>query len=586
MDTCLHCDMRRPGFDMIPALPNVCECGIGYTNGEFPHGKQPVLDFCTTMYTRNAPFSCKVFYRECLGQGPCRVEYSGEQDCVHFWTKQTAAGDEIGWDFVSRVTLSKISFSAFCTDLTRMYRSLECRSAAFMSKSTFVSWFFSWASRMQIDFRKDVDPWCRPNPKVLAGDGTHIGIAASRLQILPIENSEVDVIVNPQHKRFDRVFLPYSQGHSQDHVRQARKHLAYLSNKVLGKITQTEFLGQLLEEENNRILRDVGPVDQRSQFVLNKFIDREYEPSVLQSLATVFKILSAEAALSAFIPHRYHDQLLSCCDIVSVGGDSRADLQNMRKYCPEFRELLNEAQRSEVHMEICQFLRYLVATVENIHSTDPPPSHAAVIPGTYNPSKGTAYYFTEHGCQVRKNPTYGMNQKDDSASDKGRCKKQYPCISTGGYSYAFFWFCPIHGHCFGFHIINGSEGRKDPFSSLMKYLPEAPDEVFYDFACGLNEYSLNREPHHFQNTRFWHDIFHGFKHKCPPVFRSSRISGIKVNSEICEQFNAFIQCVKYTGTHLSKEHFSFFVQFFTHQWNEKKTVNFNKKVDVAINGTR
>ena len=35
-----------------------------------------------------------------------------------------------------------------------------------------------------------------------------------------------------------------------------------------------------------------------------------------------------------------------------------------------------------------------------------------------------------------------------------------------------------------------------------------------------------------------------------------------INTEICEQFNGFLQCIKYTGSHLSQEHFMFFVQFF------------------------
>ena len=46
------------------------------------------------------------------------------------------------------------------------------------------------------------------------------------------------------------------------------------------------------------------------------------------------------------------------------------------------------------------------------------------------------------------------------------------------------------------------EGRKDPFSSLYKYKPTAPDELFYDFECQLNEYCLNRTPHFFRCTHF------------------------------------------------------------------------------------
>ena len=59
----------------------------------------------------------------------------------------------------------------------------------------------------------------------------------------------------------------------------------------------------------------------------------------------------------------------------------------------------------------------------------------------------------------------------------------------------------------------------DPFSSLFKYMPEAPKDVFYDFACQLSEYCLNREPQYFLCTRFWHDLFHGITHKVWQMFQ-------------------------------------------------------------------
>ena len=45
----------------------------------------------------------------------------------------------------------------------------------------------------------------------------------------------------------------------------------------------------------------------------------------------------------------------------------------------------------------------------------------------------------------------------------------------------FLWFCPSHGHCYGFRIGNGSEGRKDAANSLLTHLPEAPSTFFTIF---------------------------------------------------------------------------------------------------------
>ena len=129
------------------------------------------------------------------------------------------------------------------------------------------------------------------------------------------------------------------------------------------------------------------------------------------------------------------------------------------------------------------------------------------IPNSYNPEKGVAYCFTPHGNQVRKQPQYCIDQAkknyDDVPSVDDMCKKIFPCVSYGGFGYMFLWLCPVHGHCYGFHLKSGGEGRKDPFSSLFKYLPEVPSDIFYDFACQLSEYCLNREPQYFLRTRFW-----------------------------------------------------------------------------------
>ena len=100
------------------------------------------------------------------------------------------------------------------------------------------------------------------------------------------------------------------------------------------------------------------------------------------------------------------------------------------------------------------------------------------------------------------------------------CRKVYPTVSHGGYSYILLWFCPIHGHSYGFHIIDGAEGPKDVFCSLLKYKEDMPQELFYDNACHLSEYCLNHEPALFEDTQFWHDLFHAIAHLCGINFKS------------------------------------------------------------------
>ena len=56
---------------------------------------------------------------------------------------------------------------------------------------------------MQIDFRKEVDPWCKYNPKTLACDGTHVGISLRYLKLeSPVTaHDQTMEPVTPVHKR-------------------------------------------------------------------------------------------------------------------------------------------------------------------------------------------------------------------------------------------------------------------------------------------------------------------------------------------------------------------------------------------------
>ena len=97
--------------------------------------------------------------------------------------------------------------------------------------------------------------------------------------------------------------------------------------------------------------------------------------------------------------------------------------------------------------------------------------------------------------------------------------------------------------------------------------------MFYDFACNLQEYCLNRESGYYNSVRFFHDIFHSYAHKCSSAFKSTRVQGFEtVNSEICEQFNSFLRCIKSSARQMSQTHFCFYLPFFL-AWMESKQEN-------------
>ena len=145
-----------------------------------------------------------------------------------FSTKVTAAGDEIGWDFVTMVMKTKTFFTAFCTETSKKYSTNSINAPNFMSANTFVKRFFGWLAHMKIDFRKEINPWCGHDPQYLACDGTHIGVNIKHMHldrpvIFPDKDCEP---LQALHRRKDRNIIPDDE---------TRKHLWYICEQVLPK---------------------------------------------------------------------------------------------------------------------------------------------------------------------------------------------------------------------------------------------------------------------------------------------------------------------------------------------------------------
>ena len=315
----------------------------------------------------------------------------------------------------------------------------------------------------------------------------------------------------------------------------------------------------------------------------------------LHAYANFLYLLSVDAAMSSALPFRSHYLLLDiACNMTGTEGNMSRELVELKKYCPELSALLTELRGTHLLGNLLNLITFLVHQITAVHSNDRPIPEASRIPNSYNPASGIAMYFTEHGEQLRKQPHYVIsgnvnaktsNNYDDKPDEP--CNKEFPYSSRSGFGYMFIWLCPLHGHVYGFHLIPGAEGRKDPFSSVFKYMETAPEEVFYDYACGFSEYYLNREPLFFKKTRAHHDIFHGMSHKCGLTFEFKRLKGFEgCNTEIAEQFNSYLQRVKYTASSLSQSHFILFLQFFCYLWNKGKTGKYEQLVSNAVGGMK
>ena len=95
----------KPSLQSLDGSLKMCECGEVYTEEE--------LADVATLYTRIGAIQCNYCNLTCKN-GSCTLEFheAAAEKGTFFSTKVTAAGDEIGWDFVTMVMKTKASFTA------------------------------------------------------------------------------------------------------------------------------------------------------------------------------------------------------------------------------------------------------------------------------------------------------------------------------------------------------------------------------------------------------------------------------------------------------------------------------------------
>ena len=189
-----------PNWKKCNGEPRNCQCGGTYTE------ECLYQEGVATCYTRVGCVTLKYYSMKC-SNNTCEINYSdlAKEEGLFFYTKMTCAGDEIGWDFFRSVKSSKISFTGFCTQMTNYYKTTHTNPQPFMAVKTFIGWFFGWLSAFKIDFRKEIDPFCGYNPRVLACDGTHIGVSLRHLKLeKPVTKPDKQDIIPWNHHKPER----------------------------------------------------------------------------------------------------------------------------------------------------------------------------------------------------------------------------------------------------------------------------------------------------------------------------------------------------------------------------------------------
>ena len=363
----------------------------------------------------------------------------------------------------------------------------------------------------------------------MACDATKVGILCQNLHIDPIETiPDPKTKLQTKSRRFDRCFLSYpkkSDGETEENYTEKLKKYRE-SRDFLKNVTSShpDKLSAIQIADSRKKLFECLSTDAKSLLTIYFEHPNALTPSQIESSRKIFHLLAFDAPLSTFLPFKL---LLSIESLLSVDSITPEIFSDVFFQCAKFNRLLGSFLKSfllgdKLHIEASQLLKFLCERVRKTYVGYPDIPEAGNF-GEYNPAeRGQFYYFSETGQQIRENRNFSINGNSHSGIHDDRpttssCNKTYPNKSKKGASFLFLWFCPSHGHCYGGHIVDGPEGRKDPASSLFTYLEKPPDALFYDFACSFEEYTLNREAQFFKQTCFYHDLFHGYTHNCSPM---------------------------------------------------------------------
>ena len=295
---------------------------------------------------------------------------------------------------------SKHNFRGFITCYNNKHERFGTTTEKFKALQTFINWFFAWASRMRIDFRKGCF-WWKGSARILACDGTKIGIGFRNTFVAPIEYAEKIAPPNSSHlRRLDCCFLnPHNNISSEECKVYAN------ASKVLGNITDaviTEKLPEILPV-TVRDLKSFLP--EECVNACEKMTDLgNTNKREIKVYASVFYLLSYDASVDAIIPLCIRDDTLSfleTCATVQCTSTVLTDFaEKLNCFSSEFsRLLLCTANDYSPSNAVLKLLRYCVKFVIKCHKSDILPEKPSPIQGTYNPPKlGRAYYFSDHGC--------------------------------------------------------------------------------------------------------------------------------------------------------------------------------------------
>ena len=145
------------------------------------------------------------------------------------------------------------------------------------------------------------------------------------------------------------------------------------------------------------------------------FTEKALHQDMLHVLARLYYMLSGGAAMA---PFDCHELLQVCYDCALVGQPSEKDLQELKTYHVELAQLTIFGITHKCQQYVEDFCQCLVDEIKRVHENNRPSPAVNPVPNSYNPSSGTAYYFTPSGVQLCQLPTYEVctDNKEQNAN--------------------------------------------------------------------------------------------------------------------------------------------------------------------------
>ena len=273
--------------------------------------------------------------------------------------------------------------------MNNKYLRLNDSSASFMSGNTFIAWWFSMISKFKIDFRSPCTI-CKDKPKMLAADGTKIGINVNHSTVIPIEKPTTETSIDPCHRRNERAFIRYSLGDRDSNCKaKSRDHLLYLAKKALGQLGIKDELP--FDEEINRTTSLIDNVEESFRGLVEIFVKKQCNIRVYKKLTILFRILSSNHSLSSVVPYRFLDEFQSILADIRLDADTHV-VNKIAKFSPEIRDIFIVVKSSGTCLDAVNFFEYFIVRVQEIFNDCKEPDEINPILDSYNPAKyGRAY---------------------------------------------------------------------------------------------------------------------------------------------------------------------------------------------------